>query len=364
MQRATRRLLGAAAAAVDLAVRRTAISRTGRDRGTRALRHEVRLALLSRLAERYRKLGAFEHFFRSARPITPIEDVRAEFPGGGRVVDLHWPADYRTFLPEVQEKYDAVLQNQTATARLVLHDSPDSSDALHARRPVMVLVHGYLGGMHRIERRIWPMPYFRGLGMDIALFVLPFHGRRSRGRFVEIPPFPGSDVRITNEGFRQALGDLQDLVHFLLGRGHPKVGVMGMSLGGFTTALAATLEPALSFAVPIIPMASVPDAARLNGHLGNSPEEEAAEHAALEEAYRVTSPLHRVQVVPPERMLVVGGEHDRITPIDQAQKLARHFRCRLETMPGGHLVQIGRNEKFRVIARFIEELGATGLPPG
>ena len=195
------------------------------------------------------------------------------------------------------------------------------------------------------------------MGMDVALFVLPFHGARMRRRFGELPPFPGAEPRITNEGFRQAMADFQDFVCFVSARGHEKIGVMGMSLGGFSTALAATLESALSFAVPIIPLASIADAARLNGHLGDDPEETSAQHRALEAVHRMTSPLHRELAIPSQSVLIIGGEADRITPIENARKLSQHFHCRLETMHGGHLVQFGRNDRFRSIGRFLNELG-------
>ncbi|HEX7671605.1 MAG TPA: hypothetical protein VF395_18555, partial [Polyangiaceae bacterium] len=227
MRKASQRLLGVAAAAVDLAVRRTALSRTAGQRNAKALRHEVRVALLHRLADRYRRLGAYDNFFREPRAISPVEDVRMSRSGRPRVVDVHWPSNYRCFLPEVQEEYERIEENHTATARLVLHDEP---------RPVMILIHGYMGGAHRMERRIWPMSFIRGLGMDTVLFVLPFHGARSGGSFGDLPPFPGAEPRITNEGFRQSMADFRDLVRWLLERGHPKIGVMGMSLGGYATA--------------------------------------------------------------------------------------------------------------------------------
>lgn len=349
-----RRLLGAAAAAVDLAVRRTALSRTGGQRNAEALRHEVRIALMHRLTDRYRKLGAYEAFFREPRAILPVEDIRLSRPGGVRVVDVHWPSEYRCFLPEVQEQYDRVEENQTATARLVLHGEP---------RPVVILIHGYLGGAHRLERRIWPMTFLRGLGMDTVLFVLPFHGTRAGRGFGELPPFPGADPRMTNEGFRQSMADLQDLVKWLLGRGHPKVGVMGMSLGGYATALAATVEPRLSFAVPIIPLVSIPAAARLNGHLGDTLEETEEQYRGLIGVHRMVSPLHRPPVIPPRSILVIGAERDQITPIEHARQLAHHFGCRLETMHGGHLVQFGRGDRFRSIGRFLKELGVVDPGP-
>jgi pimeloyl-ACP methyl ester carboxylesterase len=348
MQTRARRLFGAAAAAVDLAVRRTALSRTGNQRHASTLRHEVRIALLNRLKERYQRLGAFENFFREPRLITPIEDVRRAKGAGVSVVDVHWPSDYRTFLPEVQEQYERAEENRTATARLILHDDP---------RPMAILIHGYLGGVHRMERRIWPLSYLERLGMDVALFVLPFHGPRTRRRLGELPPFPGAEPRITNEGFRQAMADFRDLVGWLSARGHDKIGVMGMSLGGFATALAATLEPRLAFAIPMIPLASIADAARLNGHLGGTPEEEEAQYRALEAVHRVSSPLHRPAAIAANRIMIIGAERDQITPIENARKLALHFHCRLETMHGGHLMQLGRNERFRSVGRFLNELG-------
>jgi pimeloyl-ACP methyl ester carboxylesterase len=347
-----RRLFGAAAAAVDLAVRRTALARTGGQRHANSLRHEVRIALLHRLKERYARLGAPDRFFREPRPISPRQDVRLVRKNGVRVVDLHWPSDYKTFLPEVQAQYEREEANQTATVRLIVHEKP---------RPLVILIHGYLGGIHKMERRIWPLGFLEKTGLDVALFVLPFHGPRTTRNFAELPPFPGAEPRITNEGFRQAMADFRDLVGWLSANGYEKIGVMGMSLGGFSAALAATLEPKLAFAVPMIPLASIADVAKLNGHLGATPEETDAQYRALEAVHRVTSPLYRPLAIAPEKVLIIGGEADRITPIENARKLAAHFGCQIETMPGGHLVQFGRNEKFRSVARFLAGLGV--VPP-
>lgn len=348
MTSASRRLFGAAAAAVDLAVRHAALSRTGgNQRHAESLRHEVRLALLARMGDRYRRLGADKVYFREPRDISPNVDLRATLPGGLRVLDVSWPSDYQTFLPEVAEQYGRDVRNRTATARLIVHEQP---------RPLVILIHGYLGGVHKMERRIWPIAFLRRMGLDVALFVLPFHGRRAEpGR--GLPPFPGADPRLTNEGFRQAMGDFRDLFRWLTQRGHTQIGVMGMSLGGFSTALAATLEPGLAFAVPMIPLASIADVARLNGHLGKAPAAVEAEHRALEQVQRITSPLHRPLAIPPERVLIIAAERDQITPLQHARRLSVHFRCRMETMHGGHLVQLGRNDKFRSVGRFLNELG-------
>ncbi|HEX7671800.1 MAG TPA: hypothetical protein VF395_19535, partial [Polyangiaceae bacterium] len=112
--------------------------------------------------------------------------------------------------------------------------------------------------------------------------------------------------------------------------------------------------------VPIIPLASIPAAARLNGHLGDNTEETELQYQGLIEVHRMASPLHRPPVIDPRRVLVIGAEQDRITPIEHARQLAHHFGCRLETMHGGHLVQFGRGARFRSIGKFLKELGVVG----
>ena len=57
---------------------------------------------------------------------------------------------------------------------------------------------------------------------------------------------------------------------------------MGMSLGGYTTALFGDRRIRLAFAVPIIPLASLADFAREQGRLGETPHETELQHRALE----------------------------------------------------------------------------------
>jgi pimeloyl-ACP methyl ester carboxylesterase len=216
----------------------------------------------------------------------------------------------------------------------------------------VVLIHGYLGGHWGIEERAWPLEWMRRIGLDVALALLPFHALRSGGN---PPRVPGADARYNNEGFRQAMWDLRSLIGYLKARGAPAVGVMGMSLGGYATSLLATVEEGLSFAVPIIPLASIADFARDHGRLGGR-HESPAQHQALEEASWLVSPFARRSKVASDRMLIVGAEADRITPIAQAERLARHFSAPLHRLYGGHLLQLGRGEAFREIRRLLHRL--------
>jgi dienelactone hydrolase len=150
--------------------------------------------------------------------------------------------------------------------------------------------------------------------------------------------------------------DLRALVRYLRASGAPAVGVMGMSLGGYSSALLATVER-LDFVVPFIPLASIADFARDGGRLLGTPAQQAEQHRLLERVHAVVSPLARPPRVPPAGRLVIAGEVDRITPPRHAERIAEHFEAPLETFGGAHLLQVGRETAFRRVARMLGGLG-------
>ena len=308
--------------------------------------HEARVQALRAIAERLESLD-LAAFFPAPRSVEPIE--RAEGKQGGLSrADLRWPSTPDTFLPEVATAFRATLENQVALARLFTRSRP---------RPVAVLVHGYLMGKLAVDERLWPVRELDALGFDSAFYVLPFHGRRANPLFSgRRPEFPGLDPRFASEGFRQAVTDLRELMLFLRRRGHDKVGLFGMSLGGYTAALTATVEPALDFLVPIVPLASLADFALEQGDLPDEPEPRAVEHALLERAFRHVSPVHREPQIAPERVLVLGGRADRITPISHARRIASHFRAELTTFHGGHVLQWGLGEGFEKVRALLKRI--------
>ncbi len=313
------------------------------------------MTLLARIERSYgdpNLLARPDAFFPPAPSITPrLRRALSGLHPGGEVFNASWPSAFEPFLPEIRDKYLAHIRNRTAYARLYLAAEP---------RPLAVLVHGYLGGRWMLEERAFPVSWLVRRGLDVALVVLPFHAQRAREDRRAPPPFPGSDPRFTIEGFRQAVGDIRALIAWMRARGAPEVGLMGMSLGGYTTALLATIETGLSFAVPIVPLASVADFAREQGRFAMGSEGD-AQHAALDAVTRVVSPFARPSRMVPKRgiprVLVVAGEGDRITPITHAERLARHFDAPLVRFPGGHLLQLGRREAFREVERLFKNLG-------
>jgi pimeloyl-ACP methyl ester carboxylesterase len=287
-------------------------------------------------------------FPRTTPPRFEETFVRPMGPNGV-VTDLSWasPLPPLHLDAELTRRLESRAPvNEIAHARLFLHrDAP---------RPAIILLHGYLGGDVRVEERAFPVRWLFDRGLDVVLGLLPHHGKRSvRGKR---PLLPATDPRLTIEGFRHGIVDLRTLVAYLRKRGSKAVGAMGMSLGGYTTALLSTIEP-LDFAFPMIPLASIADFARDRDRFVGTATQQREQHEALERAHAVVSPLSRAPKVAPENVLVLAGEADRITPIAHAKKLADHLGGKLLTFYGGHIVQAGRDEGFREIARLLAARG-------
>lgn len=349
-----RHVLGPAAAGVDAALRRALLGRSASARRrspTESLPAAARLAALAELRALYGEPVALgpDPFFPEPLAITPTRSAVGARTGAGpvEVVDLRWDSGFEPYLAETAARYRDVRENALGAARLFLHRG--------GPRPLVLFIHGYRGGQYALEERLWPVGWLLRKGLDVGLFVLPLHG--VRGRPGGPPRFPSSDPRLTNEGFRHAVADLRALVAHALAEGAPAVGVMGMSLGGYTAALAATLEPRLAFAVPFIPLASLADVAQHGGRLVGTAAEQAAQHCALDAVHRVVSPFARPPRLGPARVLVGAGEADRITPRSQAERIAAHFGAPLVTFHGGHLLQFGRGAVFRELGKMLGRLG-------
>lgn len=204
--------------------------------------------------------------------------------------------------------------------------------------------------------------------MDVVLTTLPFHARRGLPRQLR-PLFPSTDPACTNEGFAHAVQDIRALIYALRARGSTAVGVTGMSLGAYTTALLATVEASVDAVIPVIPFASYPLLLWTHGEGGEGrrrAEAEGLTYAQFEAAFAATIPVKRAPLVAPEKVLIVSGERDRVTPAAHGRMLQQHFStrerdARMVTFRGGHILQVDRRGVFGAIAKMLAEQGL--IPP-
>lgn len=279
-------------------------------------------------------------------------------PLGTQVADLSFRSDYQPFLPSARDRYLAFAQNMTAHARWWTSDRG---------RPTIIVLHGLRAGSHWLSERVFDVSYWLRHGYDVVAFQLPFHGKRAQTDR-RSPSWPSPNLSRTNEGFGHAIYDLRALALLLRARGASAIGAMGMSLGGYTTALWASIagpdDPGgIDFAVAIVPAVSL---ARLMWHHGeNSPAQRWATKVGIDEdmvvdAFRVHTPTTRPPRIASDRLFVVAGRGDEITPPDQASALATHWNTEVLWFSGGHLAQLGRGDAMRSVRRALGKAGFSG----
>ena len=339
-------ILANAAGRFDVAVVRLAQALARRQAGA-GPSHGERLQRLDETARAYQAIPAEQFFAAPPAPRGLTASHVRDLPLGGECVDLQWESGWQPQEPLGRAGYLAFAENRFAQARLLRHARPS---------PAIICLHGYRAGVHRLEELAWNAMRLYRLGLDVALLTLPFHARRApRGRLA--PMFPSARTGRTVEGFGQAVWDLRALLGWLRARGAPHVGVAGMSLGGYTAALAATVEPRLDFAVLFIPLGDLTDVAVEHEALRGQQIPEALREAG-KRALQLIRPLARKPVIPGSRILVVAAKGDRITALEtHAVMLARHFSAPLVTFPGGHLIQLGRQVGFAAMDRLLESAG-------
>lgn len=316
-----------------------------------SLDHGWRLRKLAEIAETYAteaNVREHETFFPTGALRTVREEPVAKRFAGVPMVDLRWTSGARAIDPTVQARFERDTHNREARVRWV--GAPSSG------RPVMILVHGYLGGHPDWELRLLPVLQWRSWGFDVAVVSLPFHGPRRAPSDKVAPKFPSVDPAWNIETFRLAIIELRELVAIAKDRGAPSVGVFGMSLGGYTSALLATAEPTLSICVPMIPLASLADFSRAHKRFPGEPHEREELHAALDRAMAPVSPVHRRPVIDRERIVILSAEGDRITHPLHAHRLAEHTGAKHVTFAGGHLLQFGRRSALAAVEPIVRAL--------
>lgn len=278
-------------------------------------------------------------------------------PGDGICEAIEFDSPFQPVNPTQHKSYLRHSANRVAHARILRHRSDEP-------RPTIVAIHGFTADWYLINEWFFALPWFYRMGCNIVLFTLPFHGPRQ----TRFSPFSGhgyfaGGVSRLNEAVAQSVYDFRILFDWLQReRGAEKIGVTGLSLGGFTSAMLASVESRLEFAIPNVPVVSFADLVLewqpigwlLSGAM-------ATMRMSLPDARRlvaVSCPLTYDPVLPRQRLMIVGGVGDRLAPPKHSRVLWDHWdRCRIHWFPGSHVIHMDRGAYLTEMARFMVGLG-------
>lgn len=292
----------------------------------------------------------------SFHPTPPPLDHPATSEGwanGHRYERLWWPSGYEA-PPDLpgSNRWEGFEANRTASAWMLRHtDGP---------RPWLVCIHGFGMGTPFIDQAAFRAGHFhRDLGLNVVGIVLPAHGSRRPSR-LSGEQFLNFDLMHAVFGMSQSLWDIRRLLGWVRAQGATAVGLAGVSLGGYLTALTAAFESELDLALAGIPVADFLDMFR--HHSPRHVHMRAIEHHVLDEAaedvMKVVSPLAMPVAAPAEARAIFAGLGDRLAPPDQARKLWRHWdEPEICWYPGNHVGFFWADKAWTFVDRLCEEKG-------
>jgi len=276
-------------------------------------------------------------------------------PDQGVCETLYFESPFEPVNPNLRNSYLGHKSNKIACAKYWHH--------LDGPRPTVIAIHGFSADLYWLNEWFFALPWLYRIGCDILLYTLPFHGDRQ----TRFSPFSGygffaGGLPMTNEAFAQAVFDFRIFLNYLFDqRGVEKVGVTGVSLGGYTSAILAAVEDRLFFSIPNVPVVSLADlilewfpiniVIKSLLFIANRSIKE------IRHFLSVHCPLTYPSLIPKDRLMIIGGVGDRLAPPKHARLLWDHWnRCKIYWFPGSHLIHLDRGMYLRETRRFLHRI--------
>jgi pimeloyl-ACP methyl ester carboxylesterase len=275
----------------------------------------------------------------------------AEWMAHGRVENIRFTSSHQAINPALRQRRSLYTRNNVVHAQHWRHDD--------GPRPTLCLIHGFMGSAYLFNGMFFSLPWFFRSGYDVLLYTLPFHGQRAERH----SPFSGYGYFADGlagfaEAMSQAVHDFRSVLDHLEHTGVDRIALTGMSLGGYTSALIASVDDRIQAVIPNVPVVT-PDAAfddwfpaSLLVKLGNRVA--GTDRDLMSAASAFHSPLNYAPLVPRDRRLIITGLGDRLAPPDQAEMLWEHWdRCAFHWFPGNHVLHVSQPDYLRRMTRFM-----------
>jgi hypothetical protein len=294
-------------------------------------------------------------FHRAPPPLTPADiDIGRGRALGLRFERLAWESGYEPWPDEPgRDRWLARDANRTAHAWVLRHTDDEP-------RPWVICIHGFGTGTPLMD-----IPGFRArslhrkLGLNLVFPTLPLHGRRRAGR-ISGEGFMSYDLVDGVHAMAQTMWDVRRVLGWVRAQGAERIGVYGISLGGYSAALLSTLEDGIHGVIAGIPPTDFP--ALFEHHSPRSLDQRARHYNLIgdpaTDVHRVISPLVNPPRVDLERRFVYAGLGDRMATPAQAYRLWDHWdRPRISWYAGNHVGYLWSGKVNRFVAESLTQAG-------
>ena len=273
-------------------------------------------------------------------------------PGGIPYRRLSFDSPFQPLNPELRQSYGKHRRNAQACAQYWFHKG--------GPRPTLIVIHGFMIDPYWLNAQMFSLRWFYQQGYDVLLYTLPFHGDRGEhwDWFSGYRLF-AEGLSQFNEAMAHAIHDVRVFMDYLERQGVRRIGVTGLSLGGYTSALLAAVDERLAFCIPNSPVVSPVDIMRewqpLGMLVGARMKCSGTRMAALRHGVAMHAALTYAPKIVGERMLIIGGAGDRFTPPRHVRLLHGHFPgSQLHWFPGNHLLHLRQGEYLQLMKRFMD----------
>jgi len=218
--------------------------------------------------------------------------------------------------------------------------------------PWLVCVHGAgMGTAHRDFRAFHVAEMHRECGINVALFTLPVHGLRAP-EGINGGKFLGVSVLDFVLAESQSMWDLRRLIGWIRRQDATQVGIYGISLGAYTSALLAGLEADLACVIVGVPPV---DLIHTRGYLASPLEQRIITAEGMDSqrdsaVHSVVSPLRFEPKVERDRRFIYAGTGDQFLPLEQVRALWHHWeQPRIRWCRGGHVSTLLQRESRMLV---------------
>ena len=217
--------------------------------------------------------------------------------------------------------------------------------------PAVIVLHGLMT-LTLLPYR----PFFRAIadaGASAYAVELPYHLRRTPPGSFSGELFFTADFEMSLATIQQTVAEIRQLIHYLREAGAPTIGLLGFSLGAWMSALVASCEPEVDFALLAMPPSNL-NAVFWQTKLGEPLRRqfETAGWSAADTAsfYQRLDPQHLSLLIPPERCAMFAAKFDHFIPFAYTQQLQRQWQhSDLHVYSAGHIGMIWSRKFLRDI---------------
>jgi hypothetical protein len=294
-------------------------------------------------------------YHQAPPPVEAVERRSARCFAGRRLLDYEHVRFASGWAPHSgepgRERWLAHPLNGTAHVHVLRHEEP---------RPWLVGVHGFAMGSPLVNFSGFPVRMLHEeLGLNLAFPVLPLHGLRGVGGMSGGEVLTPDYLRMVHL-FAQAVFDVRRTLAWIRAESAEPVGLYGISLGGYVSALVAGFEDDLACVIAGIPAVDFPSLANDNQPwiMRRYGDEFEVDWRLVRAVSHVVSPLAFAPRVPRERRFIYAGVADRVVRPYQPRALWRHWgEPEIHWFSGGHVLGVWNGSIRDFLAEALETSG-------